>query len=472
MRDNNPKAFSRRTFLRFSAVALAGGAALPLLNACTTASAPPASPAATSPATTPAAAATAAATQPAAATKAPAVTKEATIGFATTTAATKEDEMWRKIADTFAQDNPGQKVNVELVPGSNWEKLRIMVQSDTAKDVMNVSDDDAYLMGDSGKFLTIDDIISGLDRNVVLPATWETFKVKGKHNFVSPTFRTTVAIYNKKLFSDAGITSVPTSWEQAWEWDTFVANMKKVTKDTNNDGQPEVYGFGANYSIAVLWPFSNGGSGPYNADETQSRMAAPDVVEAYQAFSDLIHKEKVMAPNLETKDLYPLFNAGKLGMMYSSGAELAQVTQQVDWDIMPLPKMKKSAPTENFGRPFGVYRGSQNPDVAKKFLGYLLGEKAQKVMVDYGYVVPVNKAASDYFTSLPGKPPTKQLYHEGIKRDIDLANVNPLGEQWVEVFVRRGAREILSGQNQAEPYLKDRSAQMDEFIKKTGWRKP
>ena len=411
MRDSSSRAFARRSFLRLSAVALAGGAALPLLSACTSGSAPTASPAATKAASTQ----VPAATQPPAATKAPAVAKEATIGFATTTASSKEDEMWRKIADAFAQDNPGLKVNVELVPGSNWEKLRIMVQSDTAKDVMNVSDDDAYLMGDSGKFLVIDDIIGQLNRNIVAPATWETFKVKGKAYFVSPTFRTTIGIYNKKLFAEAGITNVPTTWERAWDWDVFVANMKKLTKDTNNDGQPEQFGFGANYSLAVLWPFSNGGSGPYNADETECRMAAPDVVEIYQAFSDLIHKEKVMAPSLEAKDLYAMFNAGKLAMMYTSGAELAQVTQQLDWDVIPLPKMKKSAPTENFGRPFGVYKGSKEPEAAKKFLAYLLSEKGQKLMVDYGYVFPVHKAAADYFTSQPGKPPTKQLYHEGIQ---------------------------------------------------------
>lgn len=469
MGTKHPKALSRRSFLRFTV----GGAAIALLNACTPAQ--PTAPTATVPAGdagTPSAAAP---------TTAPSMgTPQAplpgagpvTLGFATTTASTGEDEMWRVLSDAFTEENPDIIVDMDLVPGSNWERLRIMVQSGTAKDVMNVSDDDAYLMGDSGRFLTIEDVISDIDQSLVAPAAWQTFEVNARPYFISPVFRTTIAIYNRALFAEAGITNIPTTWDDAWEWDEFVEYMRQLTRDTNGDGRPDQYGFGGNYSLSVLWPFSNGGSGPYNEDQTQCRMDAPDVVEAYQAFQDLIHREGVMSPAIENPDLYALFNAGRLGMMYTSGAEFTSLTPDVDWDVIPLPKMKVSAPTENFGRPFGISADSPNPEAAKMFLSFLLSERGQQIMVDYQYGNPVHRAAAEYFASGPEKPPTKSLYFDGLQRDIDLQNVNPLGEQWVELFVRRGAREILAGGVDVQQYLEEKCDEMDAFIQSTGWRRP
>ena len=67
--------------------------------------------------------------------------------------------------------------------------------------------------------------------------------------------------YNTKMFKEAGIEKAATTWDE------FVADAKKLTKDTNGDGKPDQWGFtaagasvSANSHQAFIRGLQNGGT--------------------------------------------------------------------------------------------------------------------------------------------------------------------------------------------------------------------
>jgi ABC-type glycerol-3-phosphate transport system substrate-binding protein len=57
--------------------------------------------------------------------------------------------------------------------------------------------------------------------------------------------------YNRKLFKKAGVSSLPANWNE------FIEVARKLTIDTNNDGRPDIYGFGMWGGLWFNFPFFN-----------------------------------------------------------------------------------------------------------------------------------------------------------------------------------------------------------------------
>lgn len=394
-----------------------------------------------------------------------------TITLAVTTASPEEDAAWKAMIAAFEAANPDIKVEANIIPDQNFSKLRILVQTGTAADVTQVSDDDTYTLG--AGFASINDQIgTTITEDAVSKVAWETFEVADTVKFVNPVLRPLLAVYNRDMLAEAGITA-PSSYADAWEWGEFVDALKKLTKDTNGDGEPEQWGMSHAFSLSLILSYSNGGSGPYNADQTKCRMTEPDVQEIYDALVDLRYGQKLIAPEVESGDMRDLFNTGRAAIIQGAGNEIAVIDPSINWDVMPLPKLKANAVAENFGRPIGISNTSQHLPEAKRFVAFLLGEEAQKITFDGGLGLPVNKAAIEYATGkLKEKIQNANVYFEARDADVDMQNVNPLGEEFTERFIRVGGREVLSGQKAPAAMLAEQCAAMDEFIADSGWVKP
>jgi len=384
-----------------------------------------------------------------------------------TTQTPEGTEAWELTATAFEKANPGVEVDIIVVPDQNWGKLRLQVQQDTAGDLSQISDDDAFNL--SPAFLAIDDVLTDEVREDVDPYAWEGFQVGPSPRLVTPVFRPTTIIYNKTLFAEAGV-EAPTSFEDAWSWDEFTAALEKLTVDEDGDGNPEVYGMSAPFSLAQLFSYSNGGSGPYNADMTSCRMTDDDVVEAYQSFADLRLVDKVMPLDVESSDTRRIFSEGRAAItMGTGGTELSVIDPAIDWDIMPMPAFKTESVTVSNGNPIGVLKTSKNPELAKKFLSFILAPETQELLFDSGLGLPVSasaaEAAVETLQSEIGHP---ELYFQALDQRVDLHTLNALGDEFIERFVRVSAREIFLGQRTAEEAMAEQCEAFNVQIERFG----
>jgi len=159
-----------------------------------------------------------------------------------------------------------------------------------------------------------------------------------------------VVVWNKRLFREAGLDpNLPYDLQKSgkWTWDEFLNVLKKITRDTNNDGKIDVYGMPRDLSTEILDAFvvSNGaqyvGKDPktgkfFNASGT------PEFLQAVQFFMKL-RDEKVLMDRPQGSEWnwhIPAFNDGKAAMridqQYIAHNDLQNMKD--DWGMVLPPK--------------------------------------------------------------------------------------------------------------------------------------
>lgn len=385
-----------------------------------------------------------------------------------TTAAPEQQDAWDRVIESFEDAHPDITINAIVTPDQNWSKLRVQVQNDTAGDITQLADDDAYALAPA--FLELNDLIGEeITEAEVDPIAWETFRIGDVVRMMTPVFRPTTLVYNKAMFQAAGI-EAPMTWEDTWTWDEFVDALRRLTVDGDGDGTPEQWGMAISFSIATLFSYSNGGSGPYNGDLTECRMAAPDIVDIYQSFADLRLVDPVIAPDLESADTRSLFNEGKAAIAGGGGGlEASLISPDIDWGLLPIPEWKEQAVTTVFTNPIGVLKSSEHPEEAKLFMAHLFEEQSQAAFFDNGLGLPVAQSGAEYAQDqLAEFVDNPQLHWESLDHAVDLYTLTPLGPQWTELFIRTGAREVFSGQREAAEMLRSQCETMNSVIEDTG----
>ncbi len=145
----------------------------------------------------------------------------------------------------------------------------------------------------------------------------------------------------------------PVDWDDtSWTWEKFVETAKKLTKDTDNinkaqlrrqlvrqlnlEGPPMLFGHD-------IWP-----DGAYCHRLCRCRFTVTDEasVRAYQAFHDLVYKDKVAPDPAASQALDQLggaFAAGRLAMAMSGGwghwawKDLINDPNGFCWGAAPMP---------------------------------------------------------------------------------------------------------------------------------------
>lgn len=150
-----------------------------------------------------------------------------------------------------------------------------------------------------------------------------------------------VLYYNKDMFKAAGLDPAkpPTTHAE------FIEYAKKLTKDFNNDGNIDQYGY---TTIGSAWDFGNVlyQKGGRFLDETETKVAfnSKEGAEALQFFLDLIDKHKV-AYRTSGFNNQTDFTAGKVAMITGSCVSREFMKDQItfNWGTAQLPGDKRKA---------------------------------------------------------------------------------------------------------------------------------
>jgi multiple sugar transport system substrate-binding protein len=109
-----------------------------------------------------------------------------------------------------------------------------------------------YLDALEAPFLMSQDVSEPLDSYIkpefeladFAEALLNTFKYNNSIYGLPKDYSTLALFYNKKAFTNTGLEAPPTTWEELRSY------AKKLTKDTNNDGIIDQYGFGETPELA------------------------------------------------------------------------------------------------------------------------------------------------------------------------------------------------------------------------------
>ncbi len=248
------------------------------------------------------------------------------------------------------------------------------------------------------------------DLSVFVPDILKIYQAEGK-TWGLPFLSTgSYVYYNKKLFDQAKVPYPTTDWDDtSWNWQKYVDLGKKLTQNPNDINKRI---FGANQNIIdgnleaapALWgntvfsdqAYQTGFSDPIKVTDDKS-------VAAFQAFHDIIYKDKVAPDPAATKALDQLggaFASGRLAMEMNGGwghwsyKGLITDPNGFCWGAAPLPMGSPDAKKRAiiFTDPWAITRN-------------LKGDQLTNAWALVKFLVSPEQAAA--FTNATGTPPTQ-----------------------------------------------------------------
>lgn len=160
--------------------------------------------------------------------------------------------------------------------------------------------------------------------------------------------------FNKNLLANAGYKTEDVFklvYDKKWTYDKFMEIAKAVTKDEDNDGEPEIWGVALDCSGSEAW---TNGTGPVVFDETTKKWMANTTdtkfIKAIEFMASL-YSEKVCPPKgvegaLSNGDRRTMFYSGKAGFAGLFGPQFGDDgkpngTAHMDADnrpgLLPMP---------------------------------------------------------------------------------------------------------------------------------------
>jgi multiple sugar transport system substrate-binding protein len=178
--------------------------------------------------------------------------------------------------------------------------------------------------------------------------------------------------YDEELFDQAG---VPYPRDD-WTLDDFIRTAQRLTRDTDGDGEIDVWGFRGGLDFP---PF---GATLLTADQNRANVTAPEMASFLRFNLDLVDRWKVSPriniPEVERTDSILAFQAGKVAMIYSYTFFLPDLREKLAgrrWDIAPPPAGVRRAHWAS-SQGYCIARDSANPDAAWELMRYLLTSDA------------------------------------------------------------------------------------------------
>lgn len=274
--------------------------------------------------------------------------------------------------------------------------------------------------------------------------------------------------YNKTMLEAEGI-ELP-STDTPYTWDQWLEVLKKLTKDTDGDGEVDQWGTGLNVqwnSQGFAW--SNGADWT-NEDHTQVTVDTPEMAEALQYIADMttVHQVTPNAEQAATMDTYQRWMAGELGFFPVGPWDVSVYNElDFDYDLIPFPAGRTGEPATWIGSlGIGVSASTAMPDEATKLAVYLsTDEEAQRTLVDAGIQVPNLKDMAEEWAAEEGAEPANRQEFLDIVQDYGrpMPAAVTYGAAWYDELWT-GIQPVIDGERTAADYLAEVQPRMQALL--------
>lgn len=242
-----------------------------------------------------------------------------------------------------------------------------------------------------------------------------------------------VLYYNEGMLKDAGI-DVPTTWE---EW---ADAAKKLTKDENGDGEPEVYGcvFANNLSTDIApWVKQSGGS-TMDEETNELHFDTPEMKEAVEFLNNMIQNKSARLAGDDQNANVPLQD-GRAAMCVASTSALPYIEEgTVDGITIQAAALPGNKTDDQlyYGTNVALFNTAteQEQQAAWEYIKYLTStENTAYFAVQTGYI-PVRKSAEKdaEFAKVLEEKPIKQISFDcmdkGFQGTRNIGGINALDE--------------------------------------------
>jgi N,N'-diacetylchitobiose transport system substrate-binding protein len=304
-------------------------------------------------------------------------------------------------------DETGAKVKIEIQQWDNINtKMTTALATDTPPDVVEIGNTDVPLFAANGALADITKDKKKLSGG----GTWLTglegpATVNGKL-YAAPFYAgARGVIYNKQLWSAAGITAPPTTYDE------FTADLDKVAAQNTAPDFSPIYVTGTYWYGGFTFVTDAGGSIATEKGGTwTSGLTSAAAQKGLGQFKDFQNKYSTVASRtapLDTPDPNAIFGTGKTSAIMGNGNSLATIASS-------YPALKGqlgsfAIPSENHpGENAPTYLGGSDIAIAAK-------SKNQELALDFLKLVSSSSVQLNQLTTLDGHiPVTNQLINKAL----------------------------------------------------------
>ena len=312
--------------------------------------------------------------------------------------------------EKFRAEHPDITLEHEDLTEGYYDRLNVMLASETLPDVVNIRSFDMYdwyRLGNLHSVTPFLDADPDLDPEDLIDAIMQSCFYEGEYWGLPYDASVMIFYYNKNLFDAAGV-PYPAG---EWNWDNLVEMGQALTNEAE-----QAFGL-ARFPSITDWQvepwFLSAGAQIINEERTEWTLIGPEAEETLAFLISLTNDLKIAPPPEAQSDLN-LFVIGK-GAMYSSGQwEIPgnrDAIQDFEWDIAPYPAGPAGHRPITHGGTYIMYAKTQVPEAAWEIQKWICAEEDWQTNVygASGYSVPSLKSVSEQAWLAPveqeGRPP-------------------------------------------------------------------
>ena len=311
-----------------------------------------------------------------------------------------ELEMERRVADRYEAIRPGVRVILESAPNGYEERLLTSIAAGHPPDVYLLDSPDIPTFVERGLATDLAPYAAALgfagDR--IFPSVLDGFR-RGESLFALPKDFTPMVIYANRAVLDGAGVAPPGSG--GWTWDEFRGAARAVTRDTDGDGRPDVFGFDFPRNLYQWVPFVWSAGGDILAPDGSIASGFMDGTGALDAYAFLtglaIDGYTPGAQFVQQGDpaREARFASGGQAFLLSGHWTLRVFRDLVDeggleLEILPVPHhpSRSAATSVLYASGWAVPPNAANPRQAIDLAGFLASPEAQRIRARSGLAIP------------------------------------------------------------------------------------
>jgi len=352
---------------------------------------------------------------------------------------------WRRVAAAFEAAHPGTAVRLEWWPERYHGKSQRALASGAPPDVMLLQDEPFRRFCAAGR---VRDLTPLAAANPLFAAdrfdttAVESFRYRGRR-YGMPVFGGPIVVfYNKDLFDLAGVPYPPDDWT----WDEFLDTCRRLTRDTDGDGETDTFGVNIVkwWVFWLPWVWSSGGS---LMDEARTRcvLDTPEAVRGLTFYRDLKWKHHVAPQPGEFHQMGQdmMFLTDRVAMLLTGAYKMPLLRNTAKrWDVAHMPVGPAGRVTRVTWDCLAIPTDAARPDAAWAFIRFVTGPEGQQILARAGRSLPARIASQADFVR-PETPQREEVFVEALR----YARMQPLNEHWQamhQIVFKDSDRMLLS----------------------------
>lgn len=358
------------------------------------------------------------------------------------------EDVWNKSLtegmEIFHEQYPNIKVTMEPVSyGEKETKYTVESEAGKAPDVFHVHAFSLPMFFGKGYAKDLTPFIEKEEAGFLdawYPLPLELMQHNGKIHAMPGDYMTMVLFYNTEMFKAAGLDPD----KPPKTWDEFLDYAKKLTRDTDGDGNVDQWGFGTvgakspGFSMRFgpfIWSF---GGDYLTPDMKQSILDSPEAREAFAFFVELYTKHKVVPPGLTAmnpQEVRTQLAQKKVAMILGSGWT-PPIVNGINPDLnafeilkaAPAPTKRKQA-TSIWLSSWVMSPNTKHPDEAWELMKFITSKEIElKWFVD-NRVTSSRKDVSDVAPEI-----LNDKFASVMASQLPYGTVEPQITQWPEIM--------------------------------------